>query len=95
MLHVLPKGVTAEVDCGDGASMSIVNPYHEYSVEWALRYGCTDSVRFVSASLLSSYDYLLSGEITTREAIRRLQLMRARRVALRDAALSQTDGVKP
>lgn len=87
MSNTPPKGVTAEVDVG-GAYMTIVNPYHDFSIEWQLRYGDAAGVRFVAASLVSSYDYLLSGEINMQEATRRLRLMRAKRRDLRDAALA-------
>lgn len=74
-----------DVECGDGAAMSIVYP-HSFSnggISWRLRYGNADSVRHVAASLIDSYDYLLSEEITMKEAVRRLRLMRqSRRAAL-------------
>ncbi len=88
MSNVPPKGVTAQVQCGDGAVMDIVNPHHDYSIEWQLRYGDAVTVRYCAASLLASYDYLLSGEINTTEAVRRLRLMRAKRRELLDAALA-------
>lgn len=47
-----------------------------------MRYGDPESIRYTVASLLSSYDYLLSGEITQREAIKRLALMRRARAAI-------------
>ena len=45
-------------------------------VEWQLRYGNCCKSRYVVASLIQSYDYLLSKNITTKEAIRRLRIMR-------------------
>ena len=81
-----PKGVTTQVECGDGAVMDIINPFHDYSIEWQLRYGNAITVRFCAASLLSSYDYLLSSNINMGEATRRLRLMRAKRRKLRDVA---------
>lgn len=86
-----PSGVTAQVECGDGAVMSIVNPFHDYSIEWQLRYGNAVIVRYCAASLLSSYDYLLSDEISMKEATRRLRLMRTKRRELRDAAVPQAE----
>jgi hypothetical protein len=80
------RDCTSEVDCGDGAWMSIVNPFAEDSVEWGLRYGNAERMRFVAASVISSYDYLLSADITAKEAIRRLRLLRTRRVELRQKA---------
>lgn len=79
--------LTAEINCGDGAFMTIVDPrsFEDGGIGWKLRYGNPDDVRYTAASLIDSYDYLLSGEITMREAIRRLRLLRARRQALKDA----------
>ncbi len=71
--------MTREVHVGDGAYMSIVNPWHDSGVEWQLRYGAADTVRYSAASLISSYDYLLSSEITMAEATRRLRIMRQAR----------------
>ncbi len=82
------RDCTSHVDCGGGAVMDMVNPYSDDSVEWGLRYGNAERMRFVAASVISSYDYLLSAEITAAEAIRRLRLMRARRVELRAQALA-------
>lgn len=76
----------AHVDCGDGAVMSMVNPYSDDSVEWGLRYGNPVRMRFVAASVIESYDYLLSGEIPMKEATRRLRLLRQRRRDLREQA---------
>lgn len=75
--------MTGEVYIGDGAYMSIVNPWHDSGIEWQLRYGAADTVRYCAASLISSYDYLLSSHITTKEAIQRLRIMRAARRQLR------------
>ncbi len=82
------RNVTAQVDCG-GCFMTIVNPYSEDNVEWSLRYGNAERMRYVAASLLDSYDYLLSGNINMSEATRRLRLMRAKRRELREAAIAQ------
>jgi len=76
--------LTLEVDCGEGAFMSIVDPrsFQNGGVEWRLRYGSPDEVRFVAATLIASYDYLLSQGITKAEAVKRLTLLRrARRAA--------------
>lgn len=81
--------LTIEVDCGDGAFMSIADPrsFEDGGVEWRLRYGNPEQVRYVAAGLVDSYDYLLSGEITQKEAERRLRLMRqVRRAALEEGA---------
>lgn len=77
-------GMTAQVPVGDGAVMTIINPnsFEDGGAEWVMRYGNPESIRYTVASLLSSYDYLLSGEITGQEAIRRLRMIRQARSAL-------------
>ena len=45
-------------------------------IEWQMRYGDPVKCRFISASLLSSYEYLLSQHITTKSAIEKLREMR-------------------
>jgi hypothetical protein len=78
--------LTLDVDCGDGAVMSIVHPlsFEDGGVEWRLRYGNPEEVRFIAASLISSYDYLLSEHISQKDAERMLRLLRqARRAAFR------------
>jgi hypothetical protein len=74
-------GMTAQVECGDGAVMSIIDPrsFNNCGPEWVMRYGNPDSIRFTVASLLASYDYLLSDHINQAEALRRLRLLRAKR----------------
>lgn len=76
--------LTAEINCGDGAVMTIVDPrsFEDGGIGWKLRYGNPDGVRYTAASLIDSYDYLLSSEITMKEAGRRLRLLRAGRQAL-------------
>lgn len=77
------NGLSAQVHVGDGAFMSIVHPTADPSIGWLLTWADAEVVRFVAASLIDSYNYLLSGEINTTEAIRRLRIMRnARRQAL-------------
>ena len=75
------RSLVAEVPCGDGARMLIADPRAagDGGAEWVMRYGNMEPIRFTVAELLSSYDYLLSDEITTAEATRRLRLMRAKR----------------
>lgn len=70
--------LTIEVDCGDGAFMTIADPrsFEDGGVGWRLLYGNPERVRLAAASLIESYDYLLSGEITQKEAERRLRLLR-------------------
>lgn len=74
-------GMTAKVDCGDGACMSVMDPrsFARGGPAWVMRYGDPGSIRFAVASLLESYDHLLCGDISQAEAIRRLRLMRAKR----------------
>lgn len=83
-----PKGVTARVDCGDGAVMAMPNMFHDWNICWQLTWGNPEDARYVAASLIESYDYLLSGCITMKEATRRLRLLRAKRRELIDAAIS-------
>lgn len=85
--------LTIEVDCGDGAVMSIIDPrsFNDGGVEWRLRYGSPDEVRYIAAGLMDSYDYLLGDGINQKEAIRRLRLMRAaRRLALQESPDAQS-----
>lgn len=84
-------GMTAYVDHGDGAVSTIIDPrsFEEGGPEWVMRYGDPSSIRFTVASLLSSYDYLLSGDINQREAIKRLMLMRRARRAILQQEQSQ------
>lgn len=78
------KGMTKIVDLGGGASATIIDPrsFVAGGPEWVMRYGNPCSIRFVAASLLESYDGLLSDTITTQEAVRRLRRMRNARTAL-------------
>lgn len=85
-----PKGATARVDCGGGAVMTMPNLYHDWNIVWQLSWGNPEQSRYVAASLIESYDYLLSGVITMKEATRRLRLMRARRRQLIDEAIALT-----
>lgn len=77
-------GMTAHVSVGDGAVMTIINPqsFADGGPEWVMRYGNPEGVRYVVASLLESYDGLLSGDITMKEATRRLRCIRQARAAL-------------
>jgi hypothetical protein len=77
-------GMTAEVSIGDGAYMSIINPqsFEDGGPGWVMRYGDPAGIRYAVASLLDSYDYLLSGHISMTEATRRLRLMRKARAGL-------------
>jgi len=84
--HSLPNGhpadgMTAQVCIGGGAYMSIINPasFEDGGPEWTMRYGNVESIRYTVASLLSSYDYLLSEAISMKEATSRLRLLRTAR----------------
>jgi hypothetical protein len=77
--------MTQHVDCGGGAQMDIIDPrsFKDGGPEWVMRYGNPEAIRYTVASLLESYDYLLSGEISMTEAVHRLGLLRhARRECL-------------
>ena len=81
-------GMTIAVDVGDGAVMDIVDPrsFADGGPEWVMRYGDPASIRYAVATLIGSYDYLLSGNINAKEANRRLALLRsARRIAAQEA----------
>lgn len=58
------------------ASMSIPTPHENGSIEWHMRYGDTNKNRFLAANLIADYDYLLCDDITTKEAVRRLRILR-------------------
>jgi hypothetical protein len=75
--------MTREVHVGDSAYMSIVNPWQDSGIEWQLRYGAAEAVRYCAASLIASYDYLLSSDITMTEATQRLRILRQGRRDLR------------
>ncbi|MGB5901992.1 MAG: hypothetical protein WBH00_03990 [Xanthobacteraceae bacterium] len=75
--------MTRQIHVGDGAYMSIVNPWKDSGLEWQLCYGGYEVVKYVAASVVDSYDYLLSSDISMTEAIRRLRIMRAARKQLR------------
>lgn len=77
-------GMTVHVSVEDGAVMTIINPqsFADGGPEWVMRYGNPEGVRYAVASLLESYDGLLSDDITMKEATRRLRLVRDARAAL-------------
>ena len=81
-------GLTAQVQLGGGAVATIINPqsFANGGPEWVMRYGDPVGIRYSVASLLESYDYLLSGEITMTEATRRLRVMRRSRKHLMETA---------
>ena len=75
--------MTISVPIADDARMEIINPrsFKDGGPEWQMRYGNPEAVRYTVASLLESYDYLLSDNIAMKEAIRRLRIMRQSRRA--------------
>lgn len=81
-------GLTGQVAVGDGAVMTVINPRSfEYGgLEWRLRYGNAEGVKYTAASVVECYDYLCSPNITLKEATRRLRLLRAGRAALEGPA---------
>lgn len=83
--HHPADGMTADVFLGDGAVATIINPqsFADGGPEWVMRYGNPLAIRYSVASLLDSYDHLLSGEITMTEATNRLRRMRRARAILR------------
>lgn len=77
-------GMAIHVPVENGeAVMDIIDPrsFAEGGPEWVMRYGNPEGIRFGVAMLLSSYDYLLSDQITMKEATRRLRVMRQYRRA--------------
>lgn len=71
-------GMVIHVDVGDGAQMDIIDPrsFENGGLEWVLRYGNAESVRYTAAMVLSGYDYLLSDDLTMKEATARLRRAR-------------------
>lgn len=76
------NGMTAQVHLGESAYSTIIDPSSDGGVGWMLRYGEATVVRYVAASAIASYDYLLSGGITMAEATRRLRILRKARAQL-------------
>jgi len=80
-------GLCADVNIGGGAIMTIVNPasFRDGDIGWRMNYGgAAEQLKHTAISLIASYDYLLSNEITGGEAISRLRLLRAARAALKE-----------
>lgn len=78
-------GTVARASYGDDWHMTLKDPTAETGLVWIMRYGNVESVRYTVASILESYDYLLSGDITHAEAVKRLRMLRGARKALIDA----------
>lgn len=81
---------TINVSVGDGAYMCITNPVTDPQIGYSLTYSGDlnqpQAGRFSAAALIDSYNYLVSHEISLKEATRRLALMRQ----ARDAAIAST-----
>ncbi len=82
------KSFFLTVEVGDGAAHFITNPRADPHLQWALRYGgkfgsesqrleWLERAAMSAATVLSGFDYLLSENITMKEATRRLRLLRA------------------
>src|SRR3546814_6691562 len=75
-------GMTAHFGLGDGASSRVLNPqsFEDGGLCWSLiLWDSAEPLRYVASSVIEDYDYLLSGAITTSEAIRRLRILRTAR----------------
>jgi predicted HAD superfamily phosphohydrolase len=70
-------GPTLAVPTGGGAVMTVSLPGADPHLEWSLRYGDPNAVRFHAASVVESFDYLLSNNINMVEAMKRLRTLRA------------------
>jgi hypothetical protein len=70
-------GPTLLVPTGGTSVMTVSTPGADPHLEWSLRYGSPEAVRFHAASMVESFDYLLSSNINMAEATRRLRVLRA------------------
>lgn len=70
-------GPTLLVPIGTTGVMTVSTPGADPHLEWSLRYGSPEAVRFQAASVVESFDYLLSSNINMTEATRRLRVLRA------------------
>lgn len=77
-------GLTAQVCIGGGAYSTIPNPqsYDQGGIVWHLTYADDGPYRLCAGSIIGTFDYLLSGGITMKEATHRLRLLRKARAAL-------------
>jgi len=84
-------GMTAQVCMGGGAFSTIPNPmsYENGGIVWTLTYDNAEAVKLAAGSIITGYDYLLSGSISMKEATRRLQLLRRARANLVKRAILQ------
>ena len=81
-------GLTASIAYGGGAFGTIPNPqsYADGGPVWRMTWGDPIGIRYSVASLLETFDYLLSSGVNMTEATRRLRLMRN---GYRDLAAAQ------
>lgn len=78
----LVRNLTQTIDHGDGAQGSIpdVLAKEDGGLEWCLRYAPSHhNTHLQAASVVSTFDYLLSDEINMTEATNRLRQMRRER----------------
>lgn len=78
-------GKVAHASFGEDWHMSLKDPTAETGLVWMLTWGDAESVRHSVASILKSYDYLLSDNITHAEATKRLRMLRGAWAALAKA----------
>lgn len=79
------EGLTISVEHGGGAVSSIPDPraIPDGDLAWRLRYADPRAVRLIAASVVDSFDHLLSDDIDMAEATRCLRQMRAARRSAR------------
>lgn len=70
-------GLTMHVDIG-GASCNAADPrsFRDGGLVWQMTYGNVEKIRYTAAAVIADYTNLLSGHITTKEAIRQLRILR-------------------
>ena len=69
-------GKVAHASYGNDWHMTFKDPTADTGLVWIMTWGDPESVRYSVASILESYDYLLSGHITHAEATKRLRMLR-------------------
>lgn len=75
----MTRELTIQIDHGGGAVSRIPDPAAnaDGGLDWCLRYSDPTRVRFIAASVVDSFEYIISPEINMAEATRRLRQMRA------------------
>lgn len=77
-----PRSLMLKVEHGDGAVGFIPDPaaFDDGGLEWCLRYARQhNNCHLQAAAVVSTFDHLMSPNITMKEATRRLRQMRAAR----------------